>query len=117
LGEQPSLNRGGRPLNCHGADPRLAALPGHQRAQKRLAINRIRLGAPVAWGTARALAARGAYASLDPIAGVRTSASSWTWLMVRDHAALLNLSGERWNYVDAVYQIHAGHRSRRSPVR
>src|SRR5262245_6572946 len=33
---------------CHGADPRLAALPGHQRAQQRLAIDRIGLGAPVA---------------------------------------------------------------------
>src|SRR5215471_20008169 len=31
---------------CHGADPRLAALPGHQRAQQRLAIDRIGLGAP-----------------------------------------------------------------------
>ena len=34
--------------HCHGADPRLAALPGHQRAQQRLAVDRIRLGAPVA---------------------------------------------------------------------
>jgi hypothetical protein len=32
----------------HRADPRLAALPGHQCAQQRLAVNRIRLGAPVA---------------------------------------------------------------------
>jgi hypothetical protein len=32
---------------CHGADPRLAALPGHQCAQQRLAIDRIGLGAPV----------------------------------------------------------------------
>ena len=32
----------------HGADPRLAALPGHQRAQQRLAVDRIRLRAPVA---------------------------------------------------------------------
>jgi hypothetical protein len=35
-------------LHCHGADPRLAALPGHQRAQQRLTVNRIRFGAPVA---------------------------------------------------------------------
>ena len=34
--------------HCHCADPRLAALPGHQRAQQRLAVDRIRLGAPVA---------------------------------------------------------------------
>jgi len=34
--------------HCHGTDPRLAALPGHQRAQQRLAVDRIRLGAPVA---------------------------------------------------------------------
>ena len=34
--------------HCHGADPRLAALPGHQRAQQRLTVNRIRFGAPVA---------------------------------------------------------------------
>ena len=34
--------------HCHGADPRLAALPGHQRAQQRLAVDRIGLGAPVA---------------------------------------------------------------------
>src|SRR6202023_3235882 len=32
----------------HGADPRLPALPGHQRAQQRLAVDRIRFGAPVA---------------------------------------------------------------------
>ena len=30
----------------------LAALPGHQRAQQPLAVDRIRLGAPVASGTA-----------------------------------------------------------------
>jgi hypothetical protein len=34
--------------HCHGADPRLAALPGHQRAQQRLAVDRIGLGASVA---------------------------------------------------------------------
>ena len=34
--------------HCHGTDPRLAALPGHQCAQQRLAVDRIRLGAPVA---------------------------------------------------------------------
>src|SRR5271170_3073025 len=34
--------------HCHGADPRLAALPGHQRAQQYLAVDRIRLGALVA---------------------------------------------------------------------
>src|SRR5215831_2181096 len=33
--------------HCHSADPRLAALPGHQRAQQRLAIDRIGFGAPV----------------------------------------------------------------------
>jgi hypothetical protein len=33
---------------CHGADPRFAALPGHQCAQQRLTIDRIRFGAPVA---------------------------------------------------------------------
>src|SRR5438270_14042572 len=32
---------------CHGADPRLASLPGHQRAQQRLAVDRIGLGAAV----------------------------------------------------------------------
>src|SRR6202040_4199134 len=32
----------------HGTAPRLAALPGHQRAQQRLAVDRIGLGAPVA---------------------------------------------------------------------
>jgi hypothetical protein len=31
----------------HSADPRFAALPGHQRAQQRLAIDRISFGAPV----------------------------------------------------------------------
>src|SRR6202030_4294106 len=36
--------------HCHGADPRLASMPGHQRAQERLAVDRIRLGAPVASG-------------------------------------------------------------------
>src|SRR5207248_2916262 len=39
------LTRGWR--HCHGADPRLASLPGHQRAQQRLAVDRIGLGAPV----------------------------------------------------------------------
>jgi len=34
--------------HCHGADPRLAALPSHQRAQQRLAVDRIGLGAPMA---------------------------------------------------------------------
>jgi hypothetical protein len=34
--------------HCHGADPRLASLPGHQRAQQRLAVDSIGLGAPVA---------------------------------------------------------------------
>src|SRR6266404_8552287 len=36
--------------HCHGADPRLASLPGHQRAKKRLAVDRIRFGAPAASG-------------------------------------------------------------------
>src|SRR5271156_2035192 len=36
--------------HCHGADPRLASLPSHQRAQQRLAVDRIGLGAPVASG-------------------------------------------------------------------
>jgi hypothetical protein len=38
--------------HCHGADQGLAALPGHQRAQQPLAVDRIRRGAPVASGTA-----------------------------------------------------------------
>src|ERR1700755_3452137 len=38
--------------HCHGADPRLASMPGHQRAQQRLAVDRIGLGAPVRRGTA-----------------------------------------------------------------
>src|ERR1700730_2255564 len=40
-----SLGLGG---TRHGADPRLASLPGDQGAQQRLAVDRIRLGAPVA---------------------------------------------------------------------
>jgi hypothetical protein len=40
------LIRGWR--HCHRADPRLAPLPGHQRAQQRLAVDGIGLGAPVA---------------------------------------------------------------------
>src|SRR6202040_3276127 len=36
--------------HCHGADPRFASLPGDQGAQQRLAVDRIRLGAPVASG-------------------------------------------------------------------
>jgi hypothetical protein len=39
------LIRGWR--HCHGADPRLAPVPGHQRAQQRLAVDGIGLGAPV----------------------------------------------------------------------
>jgi hypothetical protein len=34
--------------HCHGADPRLASLAGHQCAQQRLAVDRIGLVAPVA---------------------------------------------------------------------